>query len=517
MNAVFATQGLGLRFHHRLAEALGPALPLERRGFYVCDAQFQRTFRRETPLFASEPHVLAEWEILKQARTVSADVAWLRRREREMNAGPLWDALVCDRRMMQGRWCKERQDYRSRFTHDEFLRILTVALERIERWFDAVRPDVMFGFVPVSFGEYLIWMAGQSRGVPGLYFYPTKIENYMCWMDSFFGRPANVREAYEAYQAGRVDACVAEAEKYLAAAEGGDLRHEGMIPIPGRRQAARTRGSLVRLLRAEYEYRTSEAGDDNHVESPLLLQWQHRVLQPIRRARVTACLADRYVREADLDRLDYLFYPLHAEPEVALSIQGRPYVNQIETLRNLARSLPAGMIVLTKEHPRSIGYRPASYYEKLLRIPNLKIADPLIESRQVVQRSAAVAAVWSFVGFEAVLARKPVVSLGTPLYSLLPSSMVRYVTEPERMARAIASAISEYRFDRRALTSFIAACINSSVRMNFYSRFLEKRGRYGDESESVEYDEFVRYTVARILEATGHQPRLASLNEAATR
>ena len=228
----------------------------------------------------------------------------------------------------------------------------------------------------------------------------------MCWMDGFLGQPDNVRHVYDRYRAGFVDRWLSEAARYVQDAEGREVRHEGMIAIPGRVAVQRPRGSVWELLRAEYSYRTSAAAEDNHVESPLLLQAQRRILTPVRRLRVSRYLAPRYVSAGDLPGLDYVFYPLHAEPEVALSIHGRAYVeSDQETVRNLARSLPAGMIIVTKEHPRSIGYRPPRYYDKLLRIPNVRIADPHIESSHLVRHSAAVAAVWSFVGFEEACAQ----------------------------------------------------------------------------------------------------------------
>jgi hypothetical protein len=159
------------------------------------------------------------------------------------------------------------------------------------------------------------------------------------------------------------------------------------------------------------------------------------------------------------------------------------------------------MIVVTKEHPRSIGYRPPRYYEKLLRIPNVRIADPQIESSQLVRHAAAVAAVWSFVGFEGVLARKPVISLGTPLYTLLPSTMVRYVAGPARVGEALRELLSDYKYDRQAVVQFVAGCMKASVPMNFYAAHLNKHGRYGSDIEGVEYDAFVQYTCARAREA----------------
>ena len=132
------SQGLGLRFHYRLANALTPVLPLESGGSTCATRSFIKRLsakhRHSLPNRTSSP----VGDPSRSTLSVGQRRAWLRRREHEMEVGPLWDALVCDRRMMQGRWCKERQDYRPRFTHEEFLRILTVALRRVETWFDPV-------------------------------------------------------------------------------------------------------------------------------------------------------------------------------------------------------------------------------------------------------------------------------------------------------------------------------------------------------------------------------------------
>lgn len=510
MNVACASQGIGLRFLHQLTSALGAHIPVEQTGYYVCDSMFHRQFRREQPAFAAEPFVLAEWEIMGDARTATIDRGGLRRRELAYRAGPLWDALVCDRRIMNGRWCKIRQDYRPRFDHDELLRILSVAVERVERWLDAVRPDVVLGFVPVSFGEYLIWMAARSRGIPTLFLSSTKIRNYMCWMDSFFGQPDVLTREYAAYQRGRRDAWIAEASAFIEGASDGTVRHEGMVALPGAVPAeAPTDGSgepsgsviaaAARILRAEYEYWSGVGRTDNHVTPPLETMLRRRVQSAARRRAVTRVLRNRYLSADDLETLDYAFYPLHAEPEIALSIQGRPYVNQIETMRNLARSLPAGMLLLTKDHPRSIGYHPPAYYERLLEIPNLRLVDPYVESRHVVRRAALIACVWSFVGFEGVLQRRPVLSFGSPPYTMLPSHVVRRSVDLNRLHEDVASLLAEHSPDPAAVVHYVAACMKASAPLDLYTRFLGKQGRFGGAGAADGgFDQFVHYTLARI-------------------
>lgn len=509
MRALFITQALGLRLHWELARALREPLALEALGFYVCDSMFFRQFARTHPELAEgRCPVLKEWEIMSAAAHADLDLAYLRKREAELGGDPLWDALVCDRRIMQGRWCRERQDYRPRFTHDRMLRILQVALRKIDRLFDAVNPEVTFGLVPVSFGEYLCYLVARARGIPTLFLYPTKIRNYMAWMESFFGRPEHIVAAYEAYEAGAPrDRFVEEAEEYLRGLEGRDIRHEGMIPIPGKTLSAGPVEGLAarawRFARAQVGYWTTESRHDNHIPGPRQVLYR-RFISPLRTRLLARRLAYRYVRGDELGTLTYAFYPLHAEPEVALSIHGKPYQNQIETVRNLARSLPVGMTLLVKEHPRCIGYHSHGYYEKLLRIPGVRLADPSIEARVMVEKAELVAAVWSFVGFEAVVRRRPAILLGTPTFGILPRSMARHVTDLNGLHREIQDLLRTYEYRERSLVHYVAANLRGGVPMNFYADYLEKRGRYREataDTRSEQFSAFVVQTVRRVHEA----------------
>jgi hypothetical protein len=512
MNALFITQGLGLKLHYHLMRAIRPHLDLERVGFYASDSMFFRRFaKNEAEFLPGGYSILKEWEILGEAKRVQLDLAYLRKLEQEMDAGPLWDVLVCDRRIMQGRWCKERQDYRPRFTHEEMLRILQVSLRRIEEMFDEVSPDIGFSFVPVTFGEYLFAMIARSRGVPVLFLYPTKIKNYMAWMTSFLGRPDHIVNAYERYeQDGTPDEWRRAAENYLATVEGQEIRHEGMIPIPGKVRTVSSRVPIRNrawsLLKAEVEYWMSESRNDNHVTGVVLPLAYRKIVSPIRVRMIDARLSRQYLREAGLAKMEYAFYPLHAEPEVALSIHGKAYQNQIETVRNIARSLPAGMKLVTKEHPRCIGYHPYGYYKKLLRIPNVVLADPFIESKTIILHSRLVVTVWSFVGFEAILHQRPVITLGTPPFGILPDSMIRQVRSVNQLHSEICDLLQEYRYNKQSLVSYVAANLRGAVPMDFYSLFLKKQGRYGENGEhaaSNQFEEFVRYTIERVRQVCG--------------
>src|SRR5690606_8466235 len=138
----------------------------------------------------------------------------------------------------------------------------------------------------------------------------------------------------------------------------------------------------------------------------------------------------------------FAFFPLHFEPEVSIQVFGRPYQNQIEVVRALALALPADVALLVKEHPRSIGFRPVRYYEKLLEIPNVRLVDPRLPSINVVTHADLVAVISGTIGLEAAILGKPVLAFGRPTYSVLPDDIVTKVTDLWRLPDQVRGALA---------------------------------------------------------------------------
>ncbi len=190
-------------------------------------------------------------------------------------------------------------------------------------------------------------------------------------------------------------------------------------------------------------------------------------------------------------------------------IQGKPYQNQIEAVRNIARCLPVGMKLVTKEHPRSAGYRGYRYYEKLLRIPNVVLVDPNVEAKAVLQHAKIVINIWSFIGFEAAVYRKPVISLGTPIFSIFPRSMVRHVRDFGQLYSEMEDLLKNHRHQERSVVNFVAVALRGGVPVNFFTSHLKKQGRYGKEldleSAKESFSRFTAYTVQHIRRVVGSE------------
>lgn len=478
-----------------LMQSLQEPLRLDQVGFYVADLRSYRQFVAACPEIESgKYHVLKEWDIVSKAGTGQPNLERLRQYEERLGDPTLHWPLVADRRVSLGRLSTLRQDYRPRFSYDRQLCILEEGLVAFEHFFDAVRPDFVVSFICVTFGEYLAYLFARERGVTFLDLRPTRIKNYVTFGESIFEPSERIKAAYEIYYANEVeDGWTGEARHYIESVRTGHAKYEGVIPsgyLPT--VSSSSERSLVQklldALREVYAYHFGGLKEDQHAPSWLTSKLYRRLLNPLRAWQVHRSLDSVYIRADQLPGLDYAFFPLHTEPEVTLLVYSRSYLNQIEVARNLAQSLPVGMQLVVKEHPVSVGKRPVSYYRKLLAIPNVRLADPALDSKTLIEPSRLVATIAGSIGLEALLRCKPVVTLGRTPFGYLPHSMTRYVTHLDNLAVEIKDLLANYACDECALVSYVAAVASNSVGVNLYSRLLGRQGVYavGDDSTTDE-------------------------------
>ena len=511
MNALFLTQAAGLKMFFGLMKALQSPLQLERVGFYVADRSYFRQFSQSVPEIESGAYdLLKEWEIVGNAQNGEPDIELIRRYELSLGNPNLWGSLVADRNIYLGKKSSFFQDYRPRFSHTQMLNILQNALVRMERLFDEVRPDFVASWICVTLGEYLAYLFARSRGVPVLNLRPTRIGNYVTYGETIFEPSARVRAAYERYCRDGVDeAWVDQARRYVSDVQSGDARYEGApASVPGKPSrstgVARLPGAIFRTVRSEYRYRFG-ALKDNHapgVVAPVLFR---RYLRPMRNRWHHLRLSSGYVTEEQLRHLDYVFFPLHKEPENTMLVFSRPYLNQIEVIRNIGQSIPVGMTLVVKEHPVSVGGRPLSYYRKLLAIPNVRLADPGLAAPLLITNAKLVASIAGSLGWESILRRKPVVIFGQTPYGFLPDTMVRCVADLHQLGEVIADLMEGYEYQDEAVAAYVAATMSESAPVNLYSTLLGRDVHVPDQESAdapeawqENIDRLARYTIGSL-------------------
>ncbi len=507
MRILGVTQGSSLQVFLQLGKLLAPSGSGNATAAYVADSRTFKSMTRRDPSLIDSMPLLREWDITAVGARRKVDWQLLRELEEVYGDPVLWNVLLADRRLFFGKLCKYRQDYKPRFSHQELGGIVLEAIEKISAFVDRFKPDVILSFGTATFGDYIFYRLAKAKGIPYLLLKSTKLGNFVSLNDdavelsshiaAFYARPSTIPEH-----------AILEADAQIERIRAHGVKYEGAIKRSAQFRPLKGLVAIVRGIRRDFlSALDPEIRRDNHVDPAVVHAWYSFFGQPLKASIVRRRLQRSWIDTHQLDTVrDFAFFPLHFEPEVSIQVFGRPYQNQIELVRNLARSLPAGMLLLVKEHPRSVGVRPYGYYKKLLQIPNVKLVDPDLPTHVLIRQAALVGVISGSSGLEAAILGKPVLVFGTPAYNQLPQSIVRYASDQNELSKTILDLLRTYRPDEQALQRFLAAHIAGSTAVDLYSLLLGKPDRHFEGREDValaqrlsqDFQKLANYCKARI-------------------
>ncbi|MHC4474179.1 MAG: capsular polysaccharide export protein, LipB/KpsS family [Planctomycetota bacterium] len=515
MNVLVSTIGKYLEVGANLIELMKERMSFDKIGFAVSDSLFFKDFiARNSFIQDHNVLLLKEWEFTSIPGHARPNWESIASYEKTLADPTFWNALMADRRIFFGRYCKSKQHYRPRFSYEELMLILEQALEQIEAFFNRLSPHLVFSFGTATMADYLIYLFARSRNIPYLQLKATKVKNYVALYDTPLGLSSDIVEAYRRPDP-LPDDVMRDVRSHITDVSERGLRYEGAILSSRSRLMKRLGGGPLKLLRSFVGsiiiHCDRTIREDCHVPGIFVPSLYFHVLQPLKSFGIESRLK-RHPKFLDRNNLpglrNFFFFPLHFEPEVSLQVFGRRYQNQIELVRNVALSSPVGTKVLVKEHPRSLGFRPFSYYRKLLEIPNVYLVDPFIKAHEIVRFARLVAVITGSIGLEAAITRRPVITFGEAAYNIFPDSMVCHVTNLNMLCVQIRDLLDNYRYNNEAIEKYIGAFIQRSVSLDLYSLLLSKVNRYSEDGGSIEketrlavgYERLAEYCIRRFKE-----------------
>lgn len=484
MNAIFVSQSGTIKMFHDLALDLQRKMKVSEVGMVVSHRRSVRSFRKQYPSNRlNQFTILSEWNITNSHKKVIVNPELLSKYEQELNVTGFRHALMVDRRINNGKKCTYYQDYKARFSEHEQLQILQQSLIEVERLFDQVKPDFIVSFICVTLVEYLCNLFAKSRGIKILNIRPTRIGNYMVFGNDIT-EPSNlIRDTYLSIS--HVDIktpLYEEATKIFNESKASNYAYEGTNISSQLNISTKLFNTVLKALKAYkiinmaiIDFRI-KFGDlrDNHDPGILKPLYYEIIYKPLLKLQIRKQLRKKYLKLADLNACNYIFFPLHTEPEKALLVDAPFFTNQIEVIRNISLSLPASTVLVVKDHPKSFGKRPINYYNKILDIPNVRIVDPLLPTAQLVKQSRLVITIAGSVGWEGILHEKPVIVLGNTPYEFLPNKMVTKTSDIINLPNTINNAINNYVFDKESVIKYLIASLSEAVPLNYYSILLSR-------------------------------------------
>ncbi len=499
MNVIYFTQSRSLDVLYEVNRRAARPLNIERAGFYVANLPNYERFIAEHPTFERDSAVLKEWEIYREAEDHRPDLARIRSYEEKIGDPVLWGPLLTDRRIYLGPNATYRQDYRPNLTHDQMLALLDVALMRIDELFQRLNPELVCTIYTATFGDCLAHLFARGNNIRSLDVRLARLQNYIMLGDNTEEPPPHIAHIYSSFISGTPvpPELEAAAEAHISNVVTQNAMYEGVVPAKktSARKATSNSGknSLTRavpFLRKWVSHRRPPYTYDPQTPDPIRTIVFKKILNPTALRRTRRALRRKLVGLEQLSQREYILYPLHTEPELVLTQFARPFLNQLEVIRNISLSMPVGMKLLVKEHPLMLGRRPLTYYQKLLEIPNVELVDLDLPSEDVLRRAKLVVVIRGAIGLEAAIKQIPVVALGKSLFELLPRSMFRRCHDLYELPNDVRTMLTEHQHDHAALVRYLAAVMKGSCQVNLVSDLLGKAGRFrtdaGNTSERLE-------------------------------
>jgi hypothetical protein len=478
MNIIFVTMGAIYTPYFEVYKNL--EADIDNIGFYTSDKfHFEKNIKKD-----SKVKYLKEWELTEQLANIKIDKKLIEKFEKKYFSNEsIWNAMSNDRRIFQGKYTKYTQNYKSNYNYDEMLRLFQVFTLNIESFIEDIRPDIVIGMGQGTIGDYLFYKIAKAKKIKFFALKSVKNGNYQTLTDSIGEEHKAIRESFDEYLGGKqVETEVQlEVNKYMQIIGKGVAPYEGNVAIP-RKNKIFKKNDLVNY--AKYIVKDvifAFKKRDHHNQALFsLMYFYNNTYKFYRTSQLRKITKGRTIYELDkIKNGHYIFFPLHAEPEISLTNYAKFYQNQIEVIRNIGLQLPSKFKLIVKEHPRNIGRRSSGYYKKILEIPNVDFVDFELPSVEVLKRSKLVIVLSGNIGYEAVLSKIPVITLGATMYNMLPKTMVNHLDGIKDIYTEIDSTIENYRWSGDIFEKYICAIIKNSFPLDLYTVLLRKEGREG--------------------------------------
>lgn len=157
----------------------------------------------------------------------------------------------------------------------------------------------------------------------------------------------------------------------------------------------------------------------------------------------------------------FIFFPLQLEPERTLLLDAPFFTNQLEIIRNVAKSLPIGYKLFVKEQAAMVtrSWRSVDWYKQLAKIPNVVLIHYSLPPDELLKKCSLVITITGTAGFDAAFYEKPSIVFGDVSYSKL--SCVHKLENMNELPRVIREQIKK-KPDLSELNNLINLLENNS-------------------------------------------------------
>ncbi len=120
-----------------------------------------------------------------------------------------------------------------------------------------------------------------------------------------------------------------------------------------------------------------------------------------------------------------IFFALQQEPERSLLISAPDYIDQVENVNFISKSIPKNYHLVVKEHPTqgppTRDWRKISDYQKMMSDPNVTLIHPSVPADKIIEKSKLVISISGTLALETAFYGIPSMTFADNDYPLIPS------------------------------------------------------------------------------------------------
>lgn len=360
------------------------------------------------------------------------------------------------------------------FSHENQLRFLQLWFSFHDKFFNKFDPDLLITSGVAAVPSRIAFRLVQDYGGHGLWWKSTRIRNrYAFNVDTPYEDFHEVYDLYEQLKNGKADISSFSKARQNAKDYLDEFHQTGETQAqPPRydknsfkRKVQKLSLAAPRYIRYWYLYnlsRKSAIQKDDYTRSSTIERIRNDLEQVYRKYRIK----HTNIFEKPKGNENFVYFPLHLQPEYSTMVLAPMYLNQVEVARKISRSIPASYKLYVKEHPSMIknrGWREIEYYKKLNSLPNVKLISPFINSHSLIKESELVTTITGTAGFEAIMYGKPAIVFGDPHYSVIP--FVYNCDSPENISQLIRTALTDHEHNDEVLVEYLTSLFEKSFKL----------------------------------------------------
>lgn len=165
----------------------------------------------------------------------------------------------------------------------------------------------------------------------------------------------------------------------------------------------------------------------------------------------------------------YVYMPLHLIPESTTFVKAHYYINELELIEQISKSLPIGCYLYVKEHQAMLGEREFSFYEKINRLSNVRLVqlNYYEDPAPWIRDSIGVVTITGTSAYEAALMGKKSIIFGETPFMLLEG--VNYVSQYKELPFLLTDMVSQPYIDNiHSCASYIKAVKEEGKEINLH-------------------------------------------------